>query len=500
MFFYNETNPPTSVSPNGTYYIKRKYTTEIWVKFNNHIELMSIIDIANMDNYWYGIRKTKANDSKLPTRVGSLQMHKDLPVQNGIYRYLATPNGDVKLGNEDSTVDENGNTVAIDGSNGNLLLRVPDFYLKVVDTDEYTEWRISPYALPGFELISVFDIAPTFSTYDNVNNRAATVCSLIWDENEIARDANGFPIVTANAARFRGANNASGNDGTAKSGLGMARTAITSADIINKCKAVGADYHNNSGLAYNALALLYYIEYCNFDIQETYNPILDANGYHQGGLGNGTAVNNTEWVNFNSNYPFVPSFITAKIGNKTGVVSYTIKNWKNTGTTEAPVYEDKVVNVASYRGFELPSEYLVMISSDYAVWHQTIEQGGKSLCYFCNDISKIVVPADNQTTIPYGYELVAELPRTDGYIKSVSPNIHMMPASVGGAANKAYCDYFYTPVDDASPVYGWFSTRFCGLAYTGAAAGWRFALTTYRFAFAYAPHGFRLCREKRKSE
>lgn len=502
MTFHTVLDAPTASSQDGQYFVKKNLTSEIWIKAGNIIRLMSIIDVTNMDNYWYGIRKFKNDDSKTPTRIGSLQMHKDLPVQSQLYRYLATADaGNIRLGENDSTVDAVGNVVDISGSLGNLFLHIPDFYLKVVDTEEYTDWKISPYALPGFDLVSVSDISPVYSTYDNVNSKAASVCNLTWNENgEIARNASGFPVMTANASRFRGANNAAANDVTAKSGLGMGRTAIASASMISYCKAAGDGCHNNSGLPFTVLALLYYIEYANFDIQEAYNPILDSNGYRQGGLGNGTAVNSAEWNNFNAYYPFIPSLVTAKLGNKTGIVDYLIKNWKNTGTTEAPVYEDKTVKVASYRGFECPVEYLFLTSSDFAVWHQTAEQGGKSLCYHCDDIDKIVIPTDNQTIVPEGYKLVAELPRTDGYIRTVSPNLFMMPTlSTGGAANKAYCDYFYTPVDDASPAYGWFSTRVGGNAHTGALAGWRCALTHNRFSPAFANYGFRLCRKKRKS-
>ena len=57
-------------------------------------------------------------------------------------------------------------------------------------------------------------IAPWYSTYDNVNNRAATVCSLQFDEaGDILRDeVTDLPVYTTNAAQFRGGNNSATND------------------------------------------------------------------------------------------------------------------------------------------------------------------------------------------------------------------------------------------------------------------------------------------------
>ncbi len=491
MKFYTVKTPPTLASEDGTYYVKFGRLSQIWVKIGTKIELMAEYDIDSSGG-WYGIRKYKGDDSKRPTRIGNPQMHLDLPLQSQIYRYIATLDGNkIPLNPDNSIYDMSGNRVALDGTLGNIMLHVPNPYFRCVDTPQYTDYCISPFPLPGFKLIEIPDISAVHSTYDNINNRAASVCSLVFDDfGDIIRGEDGFPLRTENAAQFRGGSNNATLDGTKASSLGMCRTYASGSDIVNKCKAVGAGYHNNSGLAYSVLALYYYIEYANFDIQEAYNPVPDVMGYRQGGLGNGTAVISSEWSEFNSYYPFIPSLVTAKLGNKTGIVPYVIKEWQ-TGV-------DKTVQVPSYRGFEMPSEYINILSSDFAVWHQTEEQGGKSLCFHCPDIDKIIIPSADQTNIPDGYELVAEVPRNDGYIREVSNNIYMMPTvSTGGGGNKAFCDYYYQPTGGASPTFGWFSTRRGGYAHSGAIAGWRYTITSSRFSGAGANHGFRLCRSKR---
>ena len=65
---------------------------------------------------------------------------------------------------------------------------------------------------------------------------------------------------------------------------------------------------------------------------------------------------------------------------------------------------------------------------------------------------------------------------------------------VGGASNKGYCDYYYTPADDSSFTAGWYGARLSAGAYDGAGAGFGYLVAHYRSSHAYAYIGFRLCR------
>lgn len=99
-------------------------------------------------------------------------------------------------------------------------------------------------------------------------------------------------------------------------------------------------------------------------------------------------------------------------------------------------------------------------------------------------------------TVPAGYEAITEFPRTDGYVLSMAHSAkgYSFAEKVGGASNKGYCDYYYTPADDSSFTAGWYGALLSASAYTGAAAGFGSLTANNRSSYATADLGFRLCR------
>ena len=65
---------------------------------------------------------------------------------------------------------------------------------------------------------------------------------------------------------------------------------------------------------------------------------------------------------------------------------------------------------------------------------------------------------------------------------------------VGGASNKGYCDYYYTPADDSSFTAGWYGALLSAAAIDGALAGFGSLNAGLRSSAASARIGFRLCR------
>lgn len=65
---------------------------------------------------------------------------------------------------------------------------------------------------------------------------------------------------------------------------------------------------------------------------------------------------------------------------------------------------------------------------------------------------------------------------------------------VGGASNKGYCDYYYTPADDSSFTAGWYGALLSADATGGASAGFGCLSASHRSSRALARLGFRLCR------
>lgn len=438
---------------------------------------------------WYGVQGDLTSRDKNLTRVGNLDLHRTLPIQAKLRRFVENTDGSVKyyLHQNDSRKKDSGANAVIDSTDGNVMLEKPEYYFKF--ELEGTKWiyAISEYPLPGFIKMSRKSIAPWYSTIDITNSKAVSGCWLTWNGNDVARDSNGYIVLASNAAQFRGGSGAGDatKDGTYNSQLGMPRTSISKAGARPYCKN---GTHIGAYRAYTEIAWLQRIEYASLHCQDTFTTTLTADGFHQGGLGSGCTVNGTEWNTWGAYKPFVPCGITATLGNNTGKVDYTIKGW--TGG-------DKVVQVTSYRGLETPFEYLWLLADDVLVYHSTSTAENRSTAYVCEDPTKFTSHSDSSTEVPEGYVAVTNLPRTDGYILTCAVSAskgYTFPDAVGAGSTTGFCDYFYTPVDDATPGSGWYGALLSANANDGAVAGFGCLNTHNRSSSSHARCGFRLCR------
>lgn len=431
---------------------------------------------------WYGVQGDFTSSDYRLTRVGNLDLHRTLPIQAKIRRFVENTDGSVKyyLHQNDSRKKDSGAAAILDSTDGNVMLEKPEYYFRF--EIEGTKWirAFSEYPLPGFIKMERKAISPWFATVDLTNNIAVSGCWLTWSGNDIARDANGFVQLTANAAQFRGGSGAgdAAKDGTYNSQLGMARTSISKAGVRPYCKN---GTHHGAYRAYNEIAWLQRCEYASLHCQAAYNATLTADGYKQGGLGEGTAVVGDQWNEWAGYKPFIPCGVTATLGNNTGLVPYVIKGW--TGG-------DKTVQVSSYRGLEVPFQYLWMLADDVLV------QNGASVstAYVCEDPTKFTSHSDNATTVPAGYDAITDLPRNEGYIMQLSHSAkgaYSFPETTGGSPTTGACDYFYTPGSGGS---GWYGALLSATATYGAAAGFGSLITPYRSSYSNAHVGFRLCR------
>lgn len=434
---------------------------------------------------WYGVEGDFTSKDSNLKRVGNMDMHRTLPIQSKLKRFVENADGSVKyyLHQNDSRRKDSGANAIIDSTDGNVMLEIPSYYVKVEIQGTKWIYAISEYPLPGFVKMERKAISPWYGTVDLDTNTAISGCFLLWNGDEIARDENGFVKLSPNAARYRGGsgNGDSGRDGTASSMLGMARTSINKANVHPLCKN---GTHIGAYRPYNQIAWLQRIEYASLHSQATFNATLTADGFHQGGLGSGCAVNGTEWNTWGGYKPFVPNGVTAILGNNTGKVLYAIKGW--TGG-------DKVVQVTSYRGLEAPFEYLWLLADDILVWNKE----DTIVAYLCEDPTKFTSHSDSAATAPDGYSPIANLPMRSGYINtnSFSSKGYSFPDDTTGAGlTTGFCDYFWTTYNNATPGRGWFGALLAAGADAGAAAGFGYLHTGSRSSSAVAYIGFRLCR------
>ena len=196
--------------------------------------------------------------------------------------------------------------------------------------------------------------------------------------------------------------------------------------------------------AHRDLTWLFVVEYATLNSQKAFNANLTAEGYHQGGLGEGVTTSAVT-VNGATTYSFVPCGTTNSLGNGTGIIEYTHTNTNAEGASTGT----KTVNVPRYRGIENPFGH---------VWKNVIDvvvAGTDNSVYICKDYTKFGTfeggtnPTAEQL-IAAGYELqdFKESTITGQYVKKLVNNnqADLFPTVVGNGASATtyYCDYHWT--------------------------------------------------------
>ena len=227
---------------------------------------------------------------------------------------------------------------------------------------------------------------------------------------------------------------------------------------------------------------LFVIEYATLNSQAAYNAEKDANGYMQGGLGDGvTTWDGTSWSNFNGYHPFVPCGHTDSLGNKSGTVAYNVLN------SDGGVL--KTFNVPRYRGVENPFGHIWQWTDGINIRiSPTSANGGDDLSkvFVCSDPAKFTDSNYN------GYSHVGNESRSEGYAKShiFGEYGEIIPDAVGGGSTTYLCDYHYTNIPTSETLRG---VLFGGSAIHGAYAGFAFAHTHHVPSSTDADFGSRLC-------
>ena len=224
-----------------------------------------------------------------------------------------------------------------------------------------------------------------------------------------------------------------------RTGLGKPRTLIERSDMRTYARNAGSEILSYDQYK-NIFYWLYVVEYANFNCQEAYNAELTAEGYHQGGMGEGvTNWNSTNAFNYNYQCPLTPCGYTNEFGNKTGVKSFTTvagTNNLDAGTTSIPAITSVVPR---WRGFENPFGDILTIPDGIII--QADGEGSYSprTVYTTTDPNNY---GDDEVAMNAmkiaGYEIL-----DNGYIKEfdLGEAAHIIPKSVGGNTTKYKCDY-----------------------------------------------------------
>lgn len=369
----------------------------------------------NENELWYGVKFDLANGSSPDgVRTGNMEMHRTLPIQSKMRGCTISNTDNTKkyLKANDWTKWEDGTTSSQDSSGVGVeaFVEIPEHYRLLIATPDNTvEIRMSEYNLPGYTKVEKKYIG----AYEGSVNLDSS------NRNNLLRTQvrNAAPLVSKTRTELQ--------------------TMARNNNRTNNWNIYTYDAHRD-------LTWLFVVEYATLNSQKAFNANLTAEGYHQGGLGEGVTTGYVT-VNGTTTHSFVPCGTTNSLGNGTGIIEYTHTNTNAEGASTGT----KVVNVPRYRGIENPFGH---------VWKNVIDvvvAGTDNSVYICKDYTKFGTfeGGDNPTVeqlIAAGYELqdFKESTITSQYVKKLVNNnqADLFPTVVGNGASATtyYCDYHWT--------------------------------------------------------
>ena len=356
---------------------------------------------------FYGIEWDVTVSNPKAKRIGKLELHASLPVQSLMRRCVLRDNGEVAyyLDANDSTKREGGAPAKLDGTDGQVMVEVPAFYVKFEAEGNKRRCLMSMHALPGFTKWEKLYISAYEATVQRSTSKLSSVVNATPD--------------------YRGGNNNASMDSTPNSLLGRPASNFTIVEARGLARNRGSKKW--TCYAYQAhleLFWLYAVEYANFNAQDEFTASLDDSGCKQGGLGAGvTSFPTSTWGSI-SYMPFVKCGETNGIGNHTGVASVS-----SPGAS--------MVNVPSYRGVENPFGHISKLLDGVKL---TVSPSGDSQAYVY--------------TSPSDYGGGVELCRSaglftkySGYLSGISlgNSGDVIPVAVGAGSSTFFCDKVAAP-------------------------------------------------------
>jgi len=408
------------------------------------------------DNISYGIEWDITNSNPVVTRIGDLDKHVSLPLQNKMRGCLIADNGAVNyyLNSTDWSKKANGDASNLDGTDGQVMIEIPAHYYKWEESGNTRRIKISEENISGFTRVVKFYIGAYKAALNRSNLELASVQNV--------------------TSTYKGGNN------TTDQQLGMPATLISRTNYRTYANNRGSTFYQKSWENHQAVWRLFLVEYATRNSQTAVDATLTAEGYKQGGLGSGvTNIISGEWGTFNGYNPLIPCGTSNSLANGSGEVSYTIPDYVGTATT----------TVNRYRGVENPFGDIWEWVDGCNIYNQTVVEGGKSLLYVVKSPSNFTDVIDENSIL-----LTNQITRTNGYIKQLigGANGVMMSEDNGGGSFTYWADYCFSTALSylglRAPVVG-------GSVYSGVNAGFGCVHSSYAASNSYsaAYFGSRLC-------
>lgn len=369
-------------------------------------------DIPDLEErYAYGVEWDTASSSPDGVRVGNMQLHRELPIQSKIRGVILDNKGGIKSYLNNS----NWGNINTEYLTESVMTKIPEHWYKLYQYGTKFRMMLSAMPLPGYNHIDQFYIS---SFESGIDRSSSTLVS-------------SYGVGSTNVNK-RGGDNTAEWDGTYRSLLGCPVTYLTRDQFRQAARKRGSGWEMYTYGAHKTLFWLFAIEYATLNSQKPFNAQKDANGFSQGGLGEG-ASQMTDWINFNNANPLIPCGYTNEFGNGSGEKAYVVKNASD--GTHATLMANR------YRGIENPFGH-VWKYTDGANIQVTTGDAGLSILWTTDD------PSNFSDTSYTGYDKKGNICRTSGYAKKMllGENGDIIPTEVDGSSSTYWCDYYRTTI------------------------------------------------------
>ena len=425
---------------------------------------------SKLSQKWYGVEWDVTYASPSVTRIASstedMQYHATLPIQSQMKGCTLLDDGSVNyyFKEDDWSKKHDLSSSVKDGTDGMVMVEIPEHYIRFEQEGNIRRVKLHVAgSTNGFIYIPKKYISAYEATVQRSVSKLASVVNL--------------------SADYRGGNNNAAWDLEDRSLLGRPASLISRTNFRTyaRNRAAGTKWNLYTYDAHKAITWLFVIEYATRNIQLAVNNALTAEGYRQGGLGNGVSTaNSTEWSNFNGYYPFVPCGYTDSLANGSGEVEISVANFGGAGIARAFMAN-------RYRGIEYPFGHIWKNSDGVNVKIQAADAGGESQLWVSEN------PADFSDSVYTNYENRGLIARGSGYVGNVvfGDKGELLPSTTQAYSTLYWCDYFYTSIPASGES---LRTLFWGgSAYNDAYAGLAYAYLNNVPSDRYSFVGSRLC-------
>lgn len=412
-------------------------------------------DIPDLEErYAYGVEWDTASSSPDGVRVGNMQLHRELPIQSKMRSVILDNNGGIK----NYLNNSNWGNIDTEYLTESIMTEIPEHWYKFYQDGTKFRMMLSAMPLPGYNHIDQFYIS---SFESGIDRSSSTLVS-------------SYGVGSTNVNK-RGGDNTAEWDGTYRSLLGCPVTYLTRDQFRQAARKRGSGWEMYTYGAHKTLFWLFAIEYATLNSQKPFNAQKDANGFSQGGLGEG-ASQMTDWINFNNANPLIPCGYTNEFGNGSGEKAYVVKNASD--GTHATLMANR------YRGIENPFGHIWKYT-DGANIQVTTGDAGLSILWTTDD------PSNFSDTSYTGYDKKGNICRTNGYAKKMllGEDGDIVTTEVGGSSSTYWCDSYYTNTSANRMQV----VLVGGCADCGSSAGLANVHTNAAPSAAYRNFGSRLC-------